>query len=157
MDELKFIVFRLGNEKYSMNLEKVSGIEREYHIIPVPNAPADINGIINIRGEVIPVYSLRTRFGMDRHVENPEKSLLLTRTSGTVIAYEVDEVLGISQMVPSDIVKMPRVASNENTDFMENVLRVKKDIVIVINVDKVLSKEIQSELERLIEENKQSE
>ena len=69
MEERKYIIFQLGEEKYGMNLSYVNGIEQEYHIIPVPNAPEGIKGIINLRGLVIPVYSLRQRFGMDARVD----------------------------------------------------------------------------------------
>ena len=59
MEELKFIIFKLGEQKYAMNLLYINGIEQNYQIIPVPNAPEGIEGIINLRGDVIPVYSLK--------------------------------------------------------------------------------------------------
>ena len=153
MEELKYIIFQLGEEKYGMNLSHVNGIEQEYHIIPVPNAPEGIKGIINLRGVVIPVYSLRERFGMDSRVDNPGKSMLVTKSSGTLLAYEVDAVLGIEELTPEDINKMPYVASNEETLFLEQVLHVKQEIIIAVNVDKVLSDEMAEALNRMVEEN----
>lgn len=153
MEELKYIIFQLGEEKYGMNLSHVNGIEQDYHIIPVPNAPEGIKGIINLRGVVIPVYSLRERFGMDSRVDNPGKSMLVTKSSGTLLAYEVDAVLGIEEMAPENINKMPYVASNEETLFLEQVLHVKQEIIIAINVDKVLSDEMAEALNRMVEEN----
>lgn len=153
MEELKYIIFQLGEEKYGMNLSHVNGIEQDYHIIPVPNAPEGIKGIINLRGVVIPVYSLRERFGMDSSVDNPGKSMLVTKSSGTLLAYEVDAVLGIEEMAPENINKMPYVASNEETLFLEQVLHVKQEIIIAINVDKVLSDEMAEALNRMVEEN----
>lgn len=153
MEELKYIIFQLGEEKYGMNLSHVNGIEQDYHIIPVPNAPEGIKGIINLRGVVIPVDSLRERFGMDSRVDHPGKSMLVTKSSGTLLAYEVDAVLGIEEMAPENINKMPFVASNEETFFMEQVLHVKQEIIIAINVDKVLSEEMAEALNQMIEEN----
>ena len=153
MEELKYIVFCLGEQKYGMNLKNVNGIEKEYHIIPVPNAPEGVIGIINLRGSVIPVYSLRQRFGMDVRIDNPEKSLLVTQSSGTMIAYEVDAVAEIEQMKQEDINEMPSVASNDETSFMEQVLHIGTEIIIAINVDKVLSEDTRQKVDQLIEDN----
>ena len=153
MEERKYIIFQLGEEKYGMNLSYVNGIEQDYHIIPVPNAPEGIKGIINLRGLVIPVYSLRQRFGMDARVDNPAKSMLITMCSDIMVGYEVDAVLGIEEMAPEDINKMPFVASNEETSFMDQVLYVKNEIVIAINVSKVLSEEMEEALTSIVDEH----
>lgn len=154
MEELKYVVFQLEEQKYAMNLMYVNGIEQDYHIIPVPNAPEGVTGIINLRGAVIPVYSLRERFGMDKRIDNPEKSLLITNSSGTILAYEVDAVAEIEEIAEKSINKMPSVASNEETIFMEQVLHIGNDIVIAINVDKVLSEDTRNMVDQLIEDNK---
>ena len=154
MEELKYVVFQLGEQKYGMSLMRISGIEKDYNIIPVPNAPEGISGIIDLRGSVVPVYSLRERFGMDTRIDNPEKSLLVTYSSGTMLAYEVDAVEDIQEMRPEDINEMPAVASSDETVFMDKVLHIGKDIVIAINVDKVLSEDIQAMVNQLIEDNK---
>lgn len=153
MEERKYIIFQLGEEKYGMNLSYVNGIEQDYHIIPVPNAPEGIKGIINLRGLVIPVYSLRQRFGMDARVDNPAKGMLITMCSDIMVGYEVDAVLGIEEMAPEDINKMPFVASNEETSFMDQVLYVKNEIVIAINVSKVLSEEMEEALTSIVDEH----
>lgn len=153
MEELKYVVFQLGEQKYGMSLMRISGIEKDYHIIPVPNGPEGISGIINLRGSVVPVYSLRERFGMDKRIDNPEKSLLVTYSSGTILAYEVDAVEEIEEMAAENIKPMPSVASSDETAFMDQVLHVGNDIVIVINVDKVLSEETQNMVNQLIENN----
>ena len=154
MEELKYVVFQLEEQKYAMNLMYVNGIEQDYHIIPVPDAPEGVTGIINLRGAVIPVYSLRERFGMDKRIDNPEKSLLITNSSGTALAYEVDAVAEIEEITEKNINAMPSVASNEETIFMEQVLHIGNDIVIAINVDKVLSEDTRNMVDQLIEDNK---
>lgn len=154
MEEFKYIVFQLAEQKYAINLMCIKGIEQGYRIIPVPNAPAAVKGIINLRNAVIPVYSLRERFGMDSRVENPERSLLITNSSGTLLAYEVDAVIGIEEMAPHRINRMPSIASNDETAFMEEVLHIGNDIVIAISVDEVLSEETREQLNKIIDENK---
>lgn len=153
MEEQKFVVFQLEDQKYGMSLMRVNGIEQDYHIIPVPNAPKGISGIINLRGAVIPVYSLRERFGMDPHIDNPEKSLLVTNSHGILLAYEVDCVEEIEEVPDSKISLMPSVASNEDTAFMEQVLQIGNEIIITINVDKVLSEDVRQMVDQIVEEN----
>ena len=153
MEEFKYVIFQLGDQKYGMNLMCVNGIEQDYHIIPVPNAPLGVKGIINLRGTVIPVYSLRERFGMEGRVDNPARSVLVTNWDDTLVAYEVDAVIGIEEMEPQRINRMPSIASNEETSFMEEVLRIGDDIVIAISVDEVLSEETKKQLNKIIDDN----
>ena len=76
----KYIVFHLNDQKYSMKLTKINGIEYVYHVVPVPMGPACIKGIIHLRNEVIPVFSLKRLFGMPE--EAAETQLLITETHG---------------------------------------------------------------------------
>lgn len=153
MDELKFIIFQLGDQKYGMNLRYISGIEQDDHVIKVPNAPEGIKGIINLRGMVIPVYSLRQRFGMPATISSSEKSLLVTRSADTPLAFEVDEVIAIEELEATSICKMPSVASNEETAFMQEVLRFGEEIIIAIDADTVLSEETKQEVNQMVKEN----
>lgn len=154
MEERKYVIFQLGDQRYGMNLAAINGIEQGYFIIPVPNAPKGIKGIINLRGTVIPVYSLREHFGMPSEVTNPEKSLLITNCSGTMLAYEVDEVISIEEMKPENINDMPKVASNEETVFMEKVLHIGTGIVIAINADRVLTEALKEKVDQMVADNK---
>lgn len=156
MEELKFIVFRIGEQKYGMNLKYIKGIEQNYQIISVPNATEAVEGIMNLRGDVIPVYSLRKRFGLTSRSDSPQKSMLVTMSSGSMLAYEVDEVVTIEEMKNENVNNMPAVAMNEDNAFMEKILNINGDIIITINSDKVLSESTRKAVEQMIEENKTS-
>lgn len=156
MEELKFIVFRIGEQKYGMNLKYIKGIEQNYQIISVPNATEAVEGIMNLRGDVIPVYSLRKRFGLTSRSDSPQKSMLVTMSSGSMLAYEVDEVVTIEEMKNENVNNMPAVAMNEENAFMEKILNINGDIIITINSDKVLSESTRKAVEQMIEENKTS-
>lgn len=64
MEEMKPVVFKLDNENYGVDINLVQGIEKEQQIVRVPNTVNYIRGIINLRGEIIPVYDLRAKFGL---------------------------------------------------------------------------------------------
>lgn len=153
MEEFKYIIFLLGEQKYAMNLKCVNAIVQDYNIIPVPNAPEGIKGIINLRGAVIPIYSLKKRFGTEMSAGRSAGSLLITKSSGTDLAYEVDGVISIEEIPPHNINRMPYVASTDETKFMDEVLHIKDDIVISISADEVLSEDTRSALEEIIAEN----
>ncbi|MDE5864301.1 MAG: chemotaxis protein CheW [Lachnospiraceae bacterium] len=153
MEEFKYVIFQLGDQRYGMNLLYVNGMVQDYHITPIPNAPEGVKGIINLRGDVVPVYSLRERFGMDSRIDNSEKSLLITQSDDMVLAYEVDCVVGIEEMEPNRINRMPSIASNEETTFMEEVLHIGENIVIAISADEVLSGEMKMRINQMMEEN----
>lgn len=156
MEELKFVIFRIEKQKYGMNLKYIKGIEQNYQIISVPNATEAIEGIMNLRGAVIPVYSLRKRFGLKGQTDKDKKSMLVTMSAGSPLAYEVDEVVTIEEMKEEDISNMPLIATNEENAFMEKILNINGDIVIALNSDKVLSEATRKVVEQMIEENKTS-
>lgn len=156
MEEFKYIIFLLGEQKYAMNLMCVNAIVQDYNIIPVPNAPEGVKGIINLRGAVIPVYSLKTRFGMETGARGSEGNLLITKSSGTDLAYEVDSVISIEEIAPHNINRMPSVASTDETKCLEEVLQIKDDIVISISVDEVLSEDTRNALEDIIADNQKN-
>ena len=64
MEEMKPVVFKLDSENYGVDIGRVLGIEREQQIVRVPNTVSYIKGIMNLRGEIIPVYDLRKKFGL---------------------------------------------------------------------------------------------
>lgn len=152
MRYVKYLIFRIENRKYAIELNHVNGTEQNYSVIPFPDAPFGIRGLINLRGKLIPVYSLRQRFGMDPKITDPGKSALIARTSGIMIAYEVDSVEFIEELEADDVKEMPKMASNDETTFMNKIINVKNQIVIVVDVNKVLSPEAIEQLEKMIEE-----
>ena len=86
------VVFRLDNEKYGINISYVSGIEYEQTIVRVPNSSRNIKGIINLRGEVIPVLDLRTKFNMANLTAPKDAELIIINLPNNKIAIEVDGV-----------------------------------------------------------------
>lgn len=156
MSYVKYLIFKIENRKYAIDLVHVNGTEQNYSISPIPDAPFGVSGVINLRGKLIPVYSLRQRFGLDPEITDPGKSALIARTSGIMVAYEVDNVEFIEELDDSTIKEMPRMASNDDTAFMNKVLNIKNEIIVVVDVNKVLSQEDIESLERMLEERSEA-
>lgn len=143
MAETKYIVFGLNEQKYSMKLTRIYGIEYVYQVVPVPLGAACIKGIIHLRNLVIPVFSLKQLFGLEDSTQGMQ--LLITETHGIKLAIEVDSVLGIVPIPDADVQDMPTVVHTEETGYLEHVIKVtlpeteKEEIVISIDVDNLMS------------------
>ena len=93
----KQIIFKIGDGVYGIDVVKVMGIEKDIPVIPIPNAPECVKGIINLRGDVIPVYSIREKFNLpDAQLDT--KELIIAKSQGVVIAIEVDVVKEIIEL-----------------------------------------------------------
>lgn len=147
---VKPVVFKVGDELYGVDINLVQSIEKEVAVVPVPNSMKYVKGIVNLRGEVIPVYSLKKKFGMtaDAAVDNA----IIIATNDVKIALEVDEVVEISDMNESQIVDMPKLVCNEETIFMDRVANINGRLVVLMDVNRLLSGEEISGVKKLTEE-----
>ena len=158
MDE-KFIVFLLNNKRYCVDLSAINGIESDYYMVGVPTSAPYIKGIIHLRDEIVPIFNLKERFELDESEKGTNVQLLISETHGIKLGLEVDDVLGIVSVEKEDIKGVPGVVKNENTGYLEKVVKVKlqgdakADIILCISVDKLISEEVFDELAELLEEN----
>jgi purine-binding chemotaxis protein CheW len=135
------VVFRLDNEKYGIDISYVSGIEYEQTIVRVPNSSRNIKGIINLRGEVIPVLDLRTKFNMDNLTAPKDAELIIVNLPNNKIAIEVDGVEQIHHIDENDIVDMPEIAKSSGAGYFDRVAKLDGKLIIIINPLELLSEE----------------
>lgn len=153
MCEEKHVVFRLGNEKYSMNIAYVKAIEEQYSIIPLPDAPENVKGMINLRGEIIPVYSLRSRFHMEEIEKTRDTQLLIAMADNIQIAFEVDQVIGIETIEEENRREIPVVIRGESTGYIGGILNIRDQIVVEISVANIMSESEWADIEQLMREH----
>ncbi|MGN0435682.1 MAG: chemotaxis protein CheW [Wujia sp.] len=145
MAETKYIVFSLGQQKYSMKLSRVNGIEQIYNVVPIPVGARFIKGMIHLRDNVIPIYNLKEHFNIPDEGPTATRQLLIAESHEIKMGFEVDEILGIIPIDSSDIKEVPDVVRNDETGYLENIIKVtfpetgKVEIMISINVDKLMS------------------
>ena len=145
MAETRYIIFLLGEQKYGMKIDKISSIEEVYNVVPIPMGVQYIKGIIHLRNTVIPIYDLKAKFEMDADFVSNKKQLLIGETHGMNIAFEVDQVISITDIIEENIKEMPTVVKTDETGCFENVLKLDNikngnaDILISIDIDKLMS------------------
>jgi purine-binding chemotaxis protein CheW len=147
---LKPVVFKLNDEVFGVDINEVQSIEKQINAVHVPNAMPFINGIINLRGEVVPVYSLKKKFGMA--AEKPSESTIIISTSGAKLALEVDEVLEISDIDMGKVTDMPKMVKNEETQYLDRVANINGRLVILLDVHRLLSEAETESVKKLADE-----
>lgn len=148
MDEFKPIVFKLDNELYGFDISRVQGIEKEQQVVRVPNTAAYIKGIMNLRGYVVPVYSLRKKFGLPESTSK-DVQYVIANVSRMLIAFEVDGVDEIHNIDDQNIHDVPSIVANEDTRYFNKVLKTDKGLVITVDIDKLLTDEELGQIEQM--------
>lgn len=127
------IIFLVGKEEYGLDVTFVTAIEPMMDIVPVPNAPACVLGLMNLRGEVIPVYSLRKRFGMEEQSDAAKNKLIVARYDDKSIAFKVDEVMEMQDFEDSAISDTPVIAKSARTAYVRAVANKQGKLVLLLN------------------------
>lgn len=140
--EGKYLTFALGAEEYGLEILKVREIIGHMDITAVPQTPAYVKGVINLRGQVIPVVDIRTLFGMAPKEITEETCIIVVevlrgnRTFNTgVVVDQVSEVLDIKG---ESIEEAPQLGASVNTEFILGMGKVNGQVKILLDIDKVL-------------------
>lgn len=152
MEELKTLMFKIGEEYYGVNIKDVQGIENVKGFTNVPNTAEYVKGIINLRGDIIPVYSLRKKFGME-DLNREELSLIIVTIGDMQIALEIDIIDAIQDIDSSMIFEVPAIIKTPDEQYYEKVLNVNNKIVVVLNVGKMLSADEKENISKLVSKN----
>ncbi len=143
--EGKYLTFALGPEEYGLEILKVREIIGYMDITAVPQTPHYVKGVINLRGQVIPVVDLRAKFGMET-MEVTERTCIIVveisqdnrNFSTGVVVDHVQEVLDIAG---EDIEEAPQFGTTVNTDFILGMGKIGESVKILLDIDKVLAVE----------------
>lgn len=135
-EEVKqFIVVKLGFEKYGINIGYVHNIVRMQQITRVPKAPRHIKGVINLRGEIIPVMSLRLRFGLEEDTFGNTTRIIIIKVNNQAIGLIVDEVEEVINITDKDIDAIIKDATDEKAAFTSGVGKVGEELVTLLNIE----------------------
>lgn len=151
MASLQQVVFKLDKEEYGLDIMKVNGIEKYQEIVKVPNAPTYVEGIINLRGEVLPIYSLRKKFNLVDKEPNDETKIIVTYTNDMKVGFIVDSVVEILHIEDESIEAAPRLVAGINRKYIKSVAKMEHRMIILIDIDLVVSDEEKLSLGEVVE------
>ncbi len=139
----KYLTFALGAEEYGLPVLKVREIIKMMDVTAVPQVPAAIKGVINLRGKVIPVVDLRVKFGLPAQEASDRSSIVVVevlagsdRVMAGVIVDAVSDVLNIAS---EDIQEPPQFGTRVSTTFMKGMAKVKGTVKILLDLDVLFS------------------
>ncbi|WP_425806941.1 chemotaxis protein CheW [Desulfitobacterium sp. Sab5] len=145
MSEEQLVTFGLGSEEFGINIMLVQEIIRIPPITRVPKAPSYVEGVINLRGNVIPVVSLRNRFGMD-HVEETDLSrIIVLQVHNKVFGIRVDAVTEVLRLDTDSIEPPPPVALGMDSHYIRGVGKIGERLLILLDLDQIIGGEMNHE------------
>ena len=143
---LQWVTFRLENETYGINVMQVQEVLRYTDIAPVPGAPGYVLGIINLRGNVVTVIDTRSRFGLPPSEVTENSRIVIIEAEKQVIGIMVDSVAEVVYLRSSEIESAPNVGTEESAKFIQGVCNRGKELLILVDLNKLLSDEEWDEL-----------
>jgi chemotaxis signal transduction protein len=138
-----YLSFTICGDHYAVNVAKVLEVLQEEHITPVPNAPSYIRGIINFRGDVVPVFETRVRFNLPPREKNESFNIIVLDVSEGAdmfrIGAVVDKVKDVIAIEDDEIKPVPTMSREFNTDFLQGIFKLNTEFIMLLNVEKVFS------------------
>lgn len=135
---LQLVSFKIGDEEFGVNILKVQEIIRMLQITKVPNAPAFVEGVVNLRGKVIPIIDLRSRLNMLRRDNDSKTRIIVVEIEGKIVGFVVDEVSEVLRIPKSITEAPPTVVSGINSEYITAVGKLEDRLIILLDLDKVL-------------------
>jgi len=143
---LQYVTFRLAEETYGINVMMVQEVLRYSEIAPVPGAPDYVLGIINLRGNVVTVIDTRQRFGLPASEVTDSTRIMIIEADQQVVGIMVDSVAEVVYLKQSEIETAPNVGNDESAKFIQGVCNKNNELLILVELDKLMSEEEWSEL-----------
>ena len=145
----KYLTFALADEEYGLEILKVREIIGIMDIAEVPQTPDFVKGVINLRGKVIPVIDLRSKFQMETIEQTEETCISVVDVDGVEMGIIVDRVSEVLDIASEEIEEPPSFGANVDTDFILGMGKAQERVTILLDISKVLSQFDKSAIEAM--------
>jgi purine-binding chemotaxis protein CheW len=136
--DLQVVGFRIGNETFGVRIGSVREIVRVPEITAVPSAPETVEGVINLRGKIIPVMDLRKRFGQAETQPDKKNRILVVELEGKLVGLIVNAASEVLKIAPSDIEAPGNLFSEGESSYVTGVGKLKGRLIILLDIAKLL-------------------
>ena len=137
--ELQLVVFKLGQEEYGIPITQVQEINRLTTPTKIPKAPVFVEGVINLRGKIIPIVDLRKRFGLAQEEHSEDSRIVVAEIAGNTIGVTVDSVNEVIRIPAANIEPTPSIATNIGSEYLSGVGKVNDRLLILLDLNKILT------------------
>ena len=154
----QLVIFKLGDEEFGVDILQVREIEKlDQQITRVPKSPVFVEGVINLRGEIVPIVDLRKRFGLVVRQTSNEARVIIVDISDGQVGMIVDSVVEVIRLNVSAIEAAPPITRGVNAYFLSGVAKIDGRLIILLNLERALSPEEMEELESFKSEEQNDE
>ena len=151
-DLLQLVSFVIENEEFGIDILRVQEIIRPVAITRVPNAPTFVEGVINLRGRIVPIVDLRKRFGLPERAHDKNTRIVVVELDEKVVGFVMDAVKEVIRVDRSVIEPPPDLTTGIDTSYIKGVAKLEDRLLILLELDEVLNEDEQSALQPLHEQ-----
>ena len=137
-DELQLVSFNIGSEEFGVDILKVQEINRMVEITKVPQAPHYVEGVINLRGKVIPIIDLRKRFNLELKEHDKNTRIVVVDIGGNIMGMIVDAVSEVLRLPADTIEPPPELVTGINSEYIKGVAKLENRLLIFLDLSKVI-------------------
>jgi purine-binding chemotaxis protein CheW len=147
---LQLVSFKIGNEEFGVNILNVQEINKMTQITKVPNAPEFVEGVINLRGRVIPVINLRTRLKLEKKEPDKDTRIIVVDIEKNTVGFIVDGVSEVLRIPVSITEPPPEIVAGVDSEFIKSVGKLEDRLLILIDLDKILTVSEKTKLNSMV-------
>jgi len=135
----QFVIFKLEEEEYGVDILKVKTIEKMTRIARVPKTAHYVEGVINLRGEVVPIIDLRKKFNLPKSVETDNTRIIIVSIEDITVGLIVDSASEVIEIPKEFIEEAPELVGNIDQSNISSIGKVNERIIILLNIERILS------------------
>ena len=135
---LQLVSFNIGNEEFGVDILKVQEINRIVDITKVPQSPSYVEGVINLRGKVIPIVNLRKRFSLEAKEYDKDTRIVVVDINSSIIGLVVDAVSEVLRLEANTIEPPPEIVTGINSKYIKGVAKLENRLLIFLDLTKVI-------------------
>lgn len=144
--ELQLVTFNLGKEEFAVPILQIQEINRLVEITRVPKSPDFVEGVINLRGKVIPIIDLRKRFSLPQAELGKYSRVVVINMDGRMVGLIVDSVSEVLRLSEEAVEPAPPIVAGIDSEYIKGLGKIEGRLLILLDLNKILSKEEKSEL-----------
>ena len=135
----QFVAFKVGDQEYGADIHKVSIIEKNLNTARVPTTPDYIKGVVNLRGEIVTVMSLRLKFDLPEIEEDDDTRTIIFKFNEALLGIIVDAVDEVISLKESDIESVTQITNDRSLDYILGIAKVEGRLITLLNIEKLIT------------------
>jgi purine-binding chemotaxis protein CheW len=147
---LQLVSFKLGKEEFGVDIQSIQEINRMVDITRVPNSPDFISGVINLRGQVIPIVDLRKRFKFPQREYDKDTRIIIVEVNRIVVGFVVDAVSEVIRISKSITEPPPPIVAGIGSEYIVSVAKMENRLIILLDLERALLDKEKQQLELLV-------